>query len=88
MKIFFTDTFKKHYQKRIAPHEELRKRFRQRREFFIHDRSHPLLKDHSLSGSKKGYRAFSITGDIRVIYIIEDNTVYFIDIGTHNQVYE
>lgn len=34
-----------------------------------------------------GKRAFWITGDIRVVYRVRGDTVYFLDIGTHNQVY-
>ncbi len=33
-------------------------------------------------------RAFSVTGDIRIVYFeINDESVLFLDIGTHNQVY-
>jgi len=46
-----------------------------------------LLQDHLLMGKLEGYRAFSVTGDIRVVYYIHDQTAYFVDIGTHNQVY-
>lgn len=35
-----------------------------------------------------GKRSFNITGDIRVVYReIDKNTVEFLDIGTHPQVY-
>jgi len=36
----------------------------------------------------KGFYAFSITGDIRVIYQkISDEEIILVDIGSHNQVY-
>jgi addiction module RelE/StbE family toxin len=48
----------------------------------------PLLKNHALVGAKKGYWAFFLTGDIRVIYTYKDSqTIVFTDIGSHNQVY-
>lgn len=87
MKTYFTKTFKKNYAKRIASSESLTKRFRQRREFFIKNPQNPILKNHALTGDMLGYRAFSITGDIRVVYFIENDIAYFVDIGTHNQVY-
>ena len=31
---------------------------------------------------------FYVTGDVRVIYYIHEETAYFVDIGTHAQVYE
>ncbi|MDO8609629.1 MAG: type II toxin-antitoxin system mRNA interferase toxin, RelE/StbE family [bacterium] len=47
----------------------------------------PLLKDHKLIGSLNGLRAFSITGDVRVVYRIEGDILELYDIGSHNQVY-
>jgi len=88
MKTFFTKEFKKNYQKRILPFKNLDKKFAERRNLFIQNSSNLVLKDHPLTGKLKGYRAFSITGDVRVIYYIKNNIAYFIDIGTHNQVYK
>lgn len=87
MKIHFTKSFKKVYSKRIRQNKNLEKRFDQRYDLFFDDPSDEVLKDHALSGRLQGYRAFSITGDIRVVYYIYDETAYFVDIGTHNQVY-
>ena len=43
---------------------------------------------HGLTWKFRQYRAFSITGNIRVIYkIINTKTLRLYDIGTHNQVY-
>lgn len=87
MNVFFTKSFKKAYAKRIEPHANLAKRFEERYDLFVEDQSHEQLKDHPLTGKLKGNRAFSVTGDIRVVYYIFEETAYFIDIGTHNQVY-
>jgi len=47
------------------------------------------LKNHPLKGRLSGKRAFSVTGDLRVIFEEKDNYVLVImlDLGTHNQVY-
>ncbi len=87
MKIHFTKDFKKAYQKRIQSNANLDKRFEARYDLFESDPTNPILLDHSLSGKLQGHRAFSVTGDIRVIYYIFEDIAYFIDIGTHNQVY-
>ena len=87
MKTFFTKEFKKAYTKRIAPKKNLAARFESRYDLFLEDQTNQILKDHALSGKMSGFRAFSITGDIRVVYYIQDETAYFVDIGTHNQVY-
>lgn len=88
MKIRNHSVFKKNYKKRIAPKPDLVKKFRERVRLFLEDRSHELLRDHALIGKKLTLRAFSIAGDIRVIYKFEGKSkVLFLDIGSHNQVY-
>ena len=80
--------FKKAYQKRIKPNPKLIRQTSKRIKLFQENPDHPLLKDHALKGSKLGLRAFSVTGDIRIIYKFKSaNTAIFLDIGTHNQVY-
>jgi len=83
----FHKKFKKNYKKRISPNPLLDKRFEERFNLFLKDPSNPILKDHPLTGKLKGLRAFWITGDIRVVYYIRYEIAYFVDIGTHNQVY-
>lgn len=87
MNAYFTKKFKSNYKKRILPFKSLDKKFEERYDLFILNPNSPLINDHSLKGASKGYRAFSITGDIRVIYYVKENIAYFVDIGTHNQVY-
>lgn len=79
--------FKKHYQKRISPHPKLDRQFETRLRLFLKDPYTPLLADHGLTGSLKGLRSFSVSGDIRVIYLIKKGDLILFDIGTHNQVY-
>mgnify|MGYP001580812411 CR=1 FL=1 len=87
MKAYFLRKFKKSYARRVLRDQALDKRFGERFLMFIQNPNHPLLRDHALRGEKKGLRSFSVTGDIRVTYFIEDNIAYFLDIGSHNQVF-
>jgi len=88
VKIDYHPDFVKSFSRRIKPHKSLIERFNRRFLEFRSNRSNPILRDHSLKGSKLGLRAFSINGDIRVIYSIEeDGRIIFVDIGSHNQVY-
>ena len=79
--------FKKSFKKRIFSNKDLVNKVQERLEQFKQDPTSPLLKDHSLTGDMIGFRAFSITGDIRIVYYLEDDTVRLYDIGSHNQVY-
>lgn len=87
MNIHYHRNFIKAYSKQIAPHSNLNKSLQQRLKLFSEDPTNPQLKDHGLSGGKVGYRAFSVTGDIRVVYEKVGDDVLLHDIGSHNQVY-
>ena len=45
-------------------------------------------KDHELKGNWQGYREFHISGDLLLIYKIENETLYLVRIGTHSQLFE
>ncbi len=88
MKIERHLSFKRSYQKRIAQNPKLSAQTILRIKLFSENPTNPALKDHSLKGRKLGLRAFSVSGDIRIVYIkISENHVLFLDIGSHNQVY-
>ena len=87
MKIEFHHNFIKIYHRRFGGNSKIKRRFIERTQIFQSNSSDPTLKDHELKGKKAGMRAFSLTGDIRVVYYVQDDTAYFVDIGTHNQVY-
>lgn len=88
MKIEYGRLFKKHFKKRVPKESALEKRYIQRVEMFVINRSNPVLKDHKLTGKLKDFRSFSIKGDFRVVYKQEsEDVVTFTDIGTHPQVY-
>jgi len=86
-KIRFTKTFEKSFKKRIIPNSNLSKNFAKRLRLFQENRRNPLLHDHALLGTKIGKRAFSVSGDFRVVYGEDNDFLTFYDIGTHNQVY-
>lgn len=79
--------FEKNFQSRISPNPKLKRQFIARLELFKEGvRDYPL-DDHPLVGTMKGLRAFSIGGDLRVVYRETDEHYEFLDIGSHNQVY-
>lgn len=87
MEIHYHKSFLKAYRKNIQVNKKLDLQFRRRVDIFKQNHMHPILRNHPLRGNKKGLRSFSITGDVRVVYFSEDDSVTFLDIGTHNQVY-
>lgn len=88
MKIYTHALFDKYFKKRIESDSKLVSRYKKRLSLFVENLQDPLLKDHSLTGTLRSKRAFSVTGEIRVICImLGENTVLLLDIGSHNQVY-
>lgn len=87
MKLTRHRNFLKNYQKRILPSKKLDTKFEARLKIFLADPQSDILKDHKLTGDKKDFRAFSVTGDIRCVYKIIADTIELYDVGTHNQVY-
>lgn len=85
--IAFTKSFDKAFAKRIAWNPKLRQRFNERLKLFVQGELGYPLNDHALTGNLSGKRAFSVTGDIRVIYQETDTDIIFLDVGTHAQVY-
>ena len=88
MKIIRTKRFEKCFNKRIKNDPSLVNQFKKCFLIFEKEENHPLLKTHFLKGNLSGYKAFSISGDIRVIYKKEKDTIILYDIGIHNQVYK
>lgn len=62
--------------------------FRQRLELFISTPFHPLLNNHALTGKYKNSRSINITGDWRAIYQEDNNSIVFMLLGTHSQLYK
>lgn len=68
MQIKYHKEFIKNYKKRIVPNTKLVFRFQTQLGKFIRNPNDPSLKEHKLIGEKLGFRSFSVTGDIRVVY--------------------
>ncbi|WP_368031408.1 type II toxin-antitoxin system YafQ family toxin [Arcobacter sp. s6] len=45
-------------------------------------------RDHFLTGDGKDTKEFHISGDLLVIYMINDNTLQLLRIGTHSQLFK
>jgi mRNA interferase YafQ len=73
-KVRFTD---KHYTKYVVYVSTL-----------LEGRTLPVeAHDHSLKGNFAGYREFHVSGDLLVVYMVEDETLKLIRIGSHSEVF-
>ncbi len=89
-KIVRTDTYFKKLKKFIKKHPEVLDRYIKVIELLELNPYHPSLRLHKLKGNLKEYYSISITMQYRVVidFIIEDNKIILLDIGTHNEVYK
>ncbi|MEK7152252.1 MAG: type II toxin-antitoxin system mRNA interferase toxin, RelE/StbE family [Patescibacteria group bacterium] len=85
MRIIYSKQFRKNFQKLRSGEK---KKFAERVDIFMRNTSNPLLRDHPLHGAYSHLRSFNVTGDIRVLYeYVQKDTVLFIDIDTHSNLY-
>lgn len=81
--------FLKNFKSRISHDKKLNFQFKKRLELFLDNPKNLLLKDHGLTGTKLGYRSFSLNGDLRIIYAYQSEIkIILVDICSHNQVYK
>jgi mRNA-degrading endonuclease YafQ of YafQ-DinJ toxin-antitoxin module len=83
--ITFDHVFERHWHKYLKGITEKQKdRLRERLALFKEDIFDKRLKSHRLKGNLKEYYAFSISYSDRIVFrILEDEAVYFIEIGSH-----
>jgi mRNA-degrading endonuclease YafQ of YafQ-DinJ toxin-antitoxin module len=87
-RVFFSTTFKRAFERRIAGQKELEEKFWRRVEIFLADPFDPRLRTHKLSGRLSELWSFSLAYDLRVIfYFLPQNRAMFENIGTHDEVY-
>ncbi len=87
MKIIVSRKYQKNLEKRFRNNSLVKKRLVERLILLLTDCNDPILQNHALKGEMIGNYSFSVTGNIRVIYTIYQDTFTLLDIGTHNQVY-
>jgi len=85
--IEYTKQFQKRLKQRYGNQPKVIARLQEHLELFSQGRREQPINDHSLTGPLKGLRAFSVGGDIRVVYRETEDSYLLLDIGSHNQVY-
>lgn len=88
-KLIITDTYFKKLKKFIKKHPQILERYAKTIKLLEIDPYHPSLRLHNLQGKLKEYQSISITIKYRLIidFIIEDEKIILLDIGSHDEVY-
>lgn len=86
MRIIFHEDFHKRYEKlRHGEQKSVDKRIL----LFEENPFHPLLDNHALHGAWQEYKSINITGNFRAVFEkINQDTIHFVALGTHAELYE
>jgi mRNA interferase YafQ len=88
LKLFRTKTFLKDYKKAKLSDQHYSK-YIQYLSLLLKEQTLPEeALDHTLKGDYKSFKEFHISGDMLIIYIIEDSYLKLVRIGTHSQLFE
>jgi len=88
LRIKYGANYHQDYKKLLGKQPELTEEVNTRVEWFKKNPGDTRLNNHNLKKKMKGQWAFSITGDIRIVYRwIGKNEVRFLAIGGHKKVY-
>ena len=87
--LIITDEYKKRLKKFLKKHPNMFEKYA--KSIFILETNpyHPSLRLHKLKGKLTDFYSISINMEYRMIidFIIKDNQIIPIDIGTHDEVY-
>ena len=88
-KIIVTESYLKKLKKFLKKHPNVVERYIKTIEILEVNPQHPSLRLHKLQGRLCNFHSVSITMEYRVIidFIIKENEIIPIDIGTHDDVY-
>ncbi len=88
-KIFFTHSYEKKAAKFIKKHPELKNQYSKTLQLMEINPNHPSLRLHQLKGKLSDLHSISINISYRITieFIIQDDTIIPVSIGTHDEVY-
>ncbi len=85
--IAYDNSFHKQFKKVVKNNKELEKKIISILEMLQVDIFDSKLATHKLSGELKKYYACKISFNLRILFYTDDDFVYLIDIGSHDDVY-
>lgn len=79
--------YKRAYKSFIKKHPELADKIKEKLELLQNNPQDPSLKTHHLTGRLKDLHSFSISYEYRIVFSQEDDIIYLLNIGSHDEVY-
>ena len=88
MRILFSSDFEKRLKKITKSNNKLIDQIENKIILYESNVNHPSLRLHRLTGKQKDFWSISVDKKIRIIVKLVDDVAYFVDIGTHDEVYK
>lgn len=85
--IIYDSSFHKKFKKVSKNNKELQDRIFEILELMRGDVFNFKLMTHKLSGDLRKCYACKVTFDLRMVFYFDDNNIYLVDIGGHDDVY-
>ena len=88
-KIVFTESYEKRAKKFIKKHPEVISLYKKTLQVLELNQHHPSLRLHKLTGKLSDLHSISINISYRISleFILENNEIILINVGSHNKVY-
>lgn len=87
--LVFTESYLKRAKKFAKRHPELRNIYQKTLQLLAQNPFYPSLRLHALSGNLNGLHSISINLRYRLTIelLIDDETIIFINVGSHDEIY-
>lgn len=87
--LVFTESYLKRAKKFAKRHPELRNLYQKTLQLLEQNPFHPSLRLHPLTGNLNGLHSISINLSYRITIdlLIDDETIIFINVGSHDEIY-
>ncbi len=85
MKLSSTPHFERRLRKRISKNSQLKNKIGKQLKLLVQDTKYPSLKLHKLEGKRSQEYSFWIEGDLRITFLIIEDTILLTDIITHDE---
>jgi len=89
IEIRFSDSYEKKVIKFLKKHKDIYPQYKKTIELLQHNPQHSSLRIHKLQGKMNKYSSVSINMKYRIVidFIIVDDVIILVDIGSHDDVY-
>ncbi len=84
--LFYTKRFEQDLSKILKNNPDIEKKLDKTISLMLQNINHPSLRFHKLSGNNKNY-SISVNMSVRIILITNNNGIFLLRIGAHEEVY-